>query len=236
MNKHMPVNEEIMDAYTSPELRPEERYTTLSKYAVVAMVVGVLSLIGFYFSIFMILGVIALVCGVAGYRTIRSAPHEFTGKLPAQLGMLLGLVSVFGGLGFHSYIYATEVRDGYERISFSGDLKTDSESRRAFTERAEDLDGKKIFLKGYVRPGLRRAGINEFLLVGDLGQCCFGGTPNISEVVLVKLPEDQVTHYDFGIRKIHGTFKLHNRLQEGDHIANDVRGFVYEIEADSINY
>ena len=231
----MSVNEKMTNAYESSSFRAEEGYSSLSKLAVVAVVTGLLSLIGFYFSIFIVLGLIATICGVVALRTIKSAPHEFSGTAPAALGALMGVVSVVGGLGFHSYIYATEVRDGYERISFAGDLKTDN-PRQLFTQRAEELDGKKIFLKGYVRPGLRKNGFNEFLLVGDLGQCCFGGVPKLSEVVRIRLPEDVFTNYDFGVRKIHGTFKLHNNLQSGDHIANDVQGYVYEIEADSINY
>lgn len=219
----------------SPEMLGED-YSTLSKAAVVAVVTGVLSLIGFYFSVFIILGVVALACGLVAIKTIRSAPHEFSGRTPAMIGVLTGLVSVVGGLGFHAYIYNTEVREGYERISFVGDLKTGQDTMRNYTERAEELDGTKVFLKGYVRPGLKSKGINDFLLVGDLGQCCFGGTPKISEVVRIRLPEDTVTHYDWSLRKIHGTLKVHKQKQDGDHIAKDVLGYVYEIDADSINY
>lgn len=237
MNKVMPTDQAMGNPADGRKFSDAEVYTSLSKNAVVAVVTGLLSLIGFYFPIFMVLGLVATVCGFAAYRTIRSCPHEFTGKIPAMLGMLMGLASVVGGMSFHSYIYATEVREGYERISFSSDLKTDANAQAPITKRSQELDGEKIFIKGYVRPGLRKNGISEFLLVGDLGQCCFGGSPKLSEVVRVKLPEDVVTYYDFGIRKIHGTFKLHERLQKADQIADDVeQGYVYEIEADSISY
>lgn len=207
----------------------QEFYRIRCKSAVLAVLFGIFSLLGFVFMVFMLLAPLGIIFGWNAIRTIQRYPEEYFGKGMAQVGLLMGAISLFGGSGYHTFIYMTEVREGYERISFYGDLKNKDD---APTLRAQALDGKKVFLKGYVRPGLRRTGLTEFLMVGDFGDCCFGGSPNLTEVVYVKMPENRTAQYDFMLRRIHGTFRLNTRLQSGDRIANDVKGYIYEIEAD----
>jgi hypothetical protein len=206
-----------------------EFYQLRSKSATLSVLFGVIAMLGYLFAVFMFLAPVAIALAWNGLRVIRRYPEEYVGKGFARLGMLLGLVSLVGGVAFHTAIYLTEVREGYERITFYGDLKNKDEIP---TERAQALDGKKVFLKGYVRPGLRRSGLTEFLMVGDFGDCCFGGSPNLTEVVYIKMPEHKTAQYDYMLRRIHGTFRLNTRLQKGDRIANDVKGYIYEIQAD----
>ena len=56
---------------------------------------------------------------------------------------------------------------------------------------AQELNGKKVFIKGYVyQPsgrGGQMSGLKEFVLVRDKGQCCFGGNPKLTDMILVKL-------------------------------------------------
>ncbi len=206
-----------------------EFYQIRNKPATLSVFVGLLALLGFVFMIFMILAPVAILLAWVGLRTIRRYPEEYIGAGMAKVGLAFGLVSLVGGAAFHTAIYLTEVREGYERISFYADLKNKVE---VVTDRAKELDGKKVFLKGYVRPGLRSTGLTEFLMVGDFGDCCFGGSPNLTEVVYIKMPENKTARYDFMLRRVHGTFRLNDRLQKGDRIANDVKGYIYEIHAD----
>lgn len=209
-----------------------EMYQLRSKSATLALLFGVFSTVCFVFIVFMSLAPLAIVLGWHGLRVIRRYPEEYTGAGFAKLGIALGLLSLVGGSALHTTIYLTEVREGYERITFYADLKNKAEKP---TDRAKELDGKKVFLKGYVRPGLRRDGLMEFLMVGDFGDCCFGGSPNLSEIVYIKMPPDQTTQYDYMLRKIHGTFRLNQKLQKSDQIANDVAGYIYQIDADYYN-
>lgn len=209
-----------------------EFYQLRSKSATLSLLFGVFATFGFVFVVFMALAPLAIVLGWHGLRVIRRYPEEYTGAGFAKLGLALGLLSLVGASAFHTTIYLTEVREGYERITFYADLKNKAEKP---TERAKELDGKKVFLKGYVRPGLRRDGLMEFLMVGDFGDCCFGGSPNLSEIVYIKMPPDQTTQYDYMLRKIHGTFRLNQQLQKSDRIANDVAGYIYQIDADYYN-
>ena len=44
--------------------------------------------------------------------------------------------------------------------------------------KAIELTGKPIFIKGYMHPGVASMGkVNHFILVPDMGTCCFGGQP-----------------------------------------------------------
>lgn len=209
-----------------------ESYRTMSKAALMSLVIGVLSLSAFVFPIFVGIAPLAILFGFLGYRAAKKYPHEFTGVSVAMGGIALGCVSFFGAIGYHSYVYATEVREGYQRMTFGEDLKTDSEER-PISEKAIAMNGQKVFLKGYVRSGLKSSGMKEFLMVGDFGECCFGKSPSISDIVLVKMPEGKTANFDYMLRRVHGTFKVNRRLQSGTLLANDVSGYVYELEADS---
>ena len=111
-------------------------------------------------------------------------------------------------------------------------LKDDSKTQLAYSESAEELDGKKVFLKGYVRPGNRKTNLKEFILVGDWGSCCFGGSPKITDVVAISLPDDQRVNYSLRLRKIAGTFRLNrNAVRTSE---KDVPRVFYQIDADII--
>ncbi|MEM6331653.1 MAG: hypothetical protein AAF790_15590, partial [Planctomycetota bacterium] len=81
---------------------------------------------------------------------------------------------------YGSYVYATEVPEGYTRTSFY-ELKPDEVELAAqeyIPPKIQELLGEKVFIKGYMRPdstndGLRK-GVTEFSLVRDNAECCFG--------------------------------------------------------------
>jgi hypothetical protein len=109
---------------------------------------------------------------------IRREPDLFTGAPIAMLGFVLSVVFLVAGVGYGSYVYATEVPEGYMRISFNA-MKPDELDERggvAVPPEIAAMDGKKVFIKGYIRPDsvTQRIGIKEFLLVRDNNQCCFG--------------------------------------------------------------
>ena len=58
-----------------------------------------------------------------------------------------------------------------------------------------ELNGKKIFMKGYVYPDGQRTNIKRFVLVADLGTCCFGGQPKLTHMVEVTLRDPYRVEY-----------------------------------------
>ena len=95
----------------------------------------------------------------------------------------MSVVFLIAGVGYGGYVYATEVPDGYDADFFQrheAGRAARARRRRRAPEIAA-MDGKKIFIKGYIRPDsvTQPSGIKEFLLVRDNNQCCFG---DISEI------------------------------------------------------
>ena len=132
---------------------------------------------------------VALLNGLAGVfclwslTSIRREPELFTGAPFAMLGLILSVVFLVAGVGYGGYVYVTEVPDGYERISFNA-MKPDELEQRggvAVPPEIAAMDGKKVFIKGYIRPDsvTQRIGIKEFLLVRDNNQCCFGDISSV---------------------------------------------------------
>jgi hypothetical protein len=144
-------------------------------------------------------------------------------------------VGLVGGLGYASYVYATEVPLGYVRTSFD-ELRPDEVEQRGDLLVPRDLQklaGQKVFIKGFMRPGSSpvRTNVRQFLLVRDNNQCCFGDISSLKyfDQVLVSTVGSLSTDYSTGIYRVGGTLHLHPE--------NIVRGVgypVYTLEADHL--
>ncbi|MCP3918003.1 MAG: DUF3299 domain-containing protein [bacterium] len=67
----------------------------------------------------------------------------------------------------------------------------------ALPDRLAALDGERVTLRGYVIPhAIQGSETTEFMLVRDLGDCCFGGVPGPDEWIAVKMAAD--THAPYG--------------------------------------
>ena len=214
-----------------PSVGNEFQYRTISKAAVASLAFAILGVGAFLFQAFVLLPVLAIGFGFVALMEIRKYPEEVTGKLAAQIGLGFGLLIAAGSIAMHTYVHMTEVPEGYQRMAFS-DLRPNFRTPLPFSEKAKELDGKKVFLKGYVRPGVKMANMKNFILVGDFGDCCFGGNPKITEVVAVNITSDDLIDHSYFIRKIGGTFRLDSssRLIDEDGIPK----VYYSIEADYI--
>lgn len=187
----------------------EEDYRALSSTAVASLIAGLLSVLCFFGWSLAVIPAMGLLLGVRALWRIRRRPDEFTGGRIATAGILLSVVFFAGGWGWLSYVYLTEVPDGYDRIAFS-QLQPDSEvPGQLFPPGALDLDGKRVFIKGYVKPGSQSAGMQDFLLVRDLRECCFGdSTPKLTDMVMVRLKDPLRAEFSLWSRGLAGTFRV----------------------------
>jgi len=217
--------------YSSQPANNEFQYRTISKAAVASLAFAVLGFGAFVFPVFVLLPVLAIGFGIVALIEIRKYPAEITGKLAAQIGLACGLLIAASSIATHTYVHMTEVPDGYERISFY-DLQPNKRTKLPFSEKSQTLDGTKVFLKGYVRPGIKRTNLKDFIFVGDFGDCCFGGNPKITEIVAINIVSDDLIDHSYFLRKIGGTFKLDpNARQIGE---DGIPRVFYSIEADYI--
>ena len=209
----------------------EANYRSISKAAIASVVFALLGLVFLVASILIILPVIALGLSLVGLSNIKKYPEELIGYKAAKFGLVLSGLVLVGGLGWHYYVYSTEVPEGYERISYRM-LKDDKDTPLPYSEKATNLDGTKVFLKGFVRPGAKKKNLQKFILVGDFGSCCFGGAPEITDVVAVNILGEERVHYGLRVRKIAGTFKLNKRTAPT--AEKEVPKVFYQIDADQV--
>ncbi|HZN34070.1 MAG TPA: DUF3299 domain-containing protein [Pirellulaceae bacterium] len=174
----------------------------------------------------------AALLGWSGWRTVRRYPDEYTGGGLARFGFIAGLALLLVGFSAATFTYATEVPDGYERIGF-WDLALDPDRPDLwYSPKAEQLEGKRIFIKGYMHPGVATRGkVNNFILVKDLGTCCFGGQPQPTHMIAVYIPNavDRPS-YSTQTMKLAGTFHLVKTPSSG----LGVEGVLYHLQADQV--
>ena len=211
----------------------EFNYRPTPPTALVAVITGLLSLIALLTPLALPVTVIGIVLSLLALRTIRNSNGEFSGKAISQVGLGLCVLSLVGGLSWHSYAYATEVPDGYQRISFSKDISKKGfvfkDGVNAYHEDVTALDGRKIFLKGYMYPDGRVEGIRNFIFCRDSGDCCFGGSPKLTDMIEVIVAETaQPATFTDGLVAVAGTLKLRDLRRAGD------LNPTYELVADQV--
>lgn len=215
------------------ELRPPEadqyqQYRTLSFLAVVSLVFGVISIpcavaasLNPFLLIFPFIG---LLIGFMAVLKLRNRTDEFTGLGLAKAGLMLSTVLLLLGTGYASYVYATEVPAGFTRLRFS-ELQPVVTFPRPWSPKAEEMIGKNVFVQGYLYPGKQRKGIKQFILVPDLGTCCFGGQPKVTDMIQITLDDPKRVDYSMSRRNLAGEFKL------GEVQAEKVGNVIYHLSA-----
>lgn len=77
---------------TSNEDRAQKSKAKNNALATTSMILGILSLISWYFSF--IMGLLAIIFGAIALRKIKSNPNEYKNKGMAKAGLILGIVSI----------------------------------------------------------------------------------------------------------------------------------------------
>ncbi len=202
------------------------QYRTIHTGALIGLLLGIVSVaIVFAGEASLATALMLLPIPVAGIavsllalRTIRREPDQYVGKPPAVIGIALSALFAIGGTAFAGYIYATEVPDGYERISFL-ELKPDQLDKRAGRAVPNPIvelwqTGQPVFIKGYIRPDTvsSRENISEFLFVRDSNACCFGDLSKVMyfDQIDVKLIDGLTTKMHEGrLYRLGGRLVIH---------------------------
>ncbi len=151
---------------------------------------------------------------ISAIRTIASAREVYTGENFAKIGLALSLLFLIGGVSYSSYIYATEVPDGFARISFleMKPSEADFVNRDVIPDEIKDLLGKSVFIKGYIRPDSikYKQNFDNFLLVRDNQECCFGDASKVKffDQVSIQLDTGMTTDYHPGLFRVGGVLTI----------------------------
>lgn len=201
----------------SSTIAPE--YRAISKGALLSLVFGVLGLLSFSLFLYVFrmscsIAMIAFFClpglilGTSAFMRIKTRPDELAGKIPAMVGIFLCAAIFLGGIPMRVIMYVTEVPDGYERISFAELQPESKQSRMPVSKRAIELNGQRVFIEGYIFPGDRSKNLKHFLLVNDLGTCCFGQEPRVTHRIQVELTGDETVDWSYRLRKFGGVITV----------------------------
>lgn len=97
------------------------------------------------------------------------------------------------------------------------------------TNDALQWNGQQTFIKGYVHPSsMSSPEAKKFVIVPDLGTCCFGGQPPLTHMIEVTLTGDQYAHKDYYKKRLAGKFTVNNYLKPID----GLQGVYYQLQAD----
>ncbi len=166
-----------------------------------------------------LLGVVGIVIAIIGSLTslmalwtVKRSEGAYSGTWAAVVAFLLSGGFAVYGISYQFYAYQTEVPPGYRRVSFSQEISARGfqvqEGKLGLHPEVEPLVDQKIFLKGYMYPQRQTQGLMEFLLLKDTGECCFGGQPNPTDMILVQMKNENGVNYSPGRVAVAGTFKL----------------------------
>lgn len=206
-------------------------YRAVSVSSVATLVIAIMSLPAIFFAKLLVLPALGTLLGIYAYLKVRKRQNELTGIQAARIGLALCILVFAAGTARSSYVYATEVPAGYTRISFEALQPKENPGPLPIPESALALDGKKIFVKGYVHPGVeRRKGIKQFILVPDMKTCCFGGQPALTDMIEVTLKDPKRIDYSWARRNLAGTLRVSPYKKS----VKDLDGVYYQLEADYV--
>lgn len=190
-------------------------YKPVPPLAPATLTVGILSGVAVFWDLALILPILGLLLGAACLWQIRRSEGLLGGTGLTIIGIAFSALFLIGGGSLHAYAYATECPPGFERVNFTSDIA----AKGFVSENGEfqihpdvkKLDEQPVFVKGYMYPTRQTEGIQSFVLCRDSGQCCFGGQPKLTDMILVEMPEDRAVNYLVGLVAIAGTFHTVNQ-------------------------
>jgi hypothetical protein len=232
LNKPFPAPELLnANPYYDDEEDEEEnlptRYRKVSQSAVLSVVFGVLSILTVLGWFFLIIPLVGIFFALRGWQQILRAPEETTGLVLARVGLVLSAVLLIAGGSYLFHSYKHSAPPGYEKLSWEmlqPDRNKPTELVPAKVK--EELDGKRVFIRGYIYPTKKIIGIRRFTLVPTEGHCQFCTTQiRPTEMVHVQTSGDMTIDYRNHMVGVGGLLRV--QPKEGD-----LAGAVYGLEAD----
>jgi hypothetical protein len=203
-------------------------YRSVSRTAVLSVVFAALGLLSWYSPLLLFFPVLGIVFAFISFGQLKRYPEELTGRMAGQIGVVLSVLTLIVVPIRHSYIYYTELPEGYERISFAA-LKSPYGAEDYPPESAIALNGKKVFLKGYIHPtSVSSSATKTFVLVPDWATCCFGTQPPRTHMIEVRLTGEKFADKSFRLHKLAGVLEVRPYLKQVD----GLDGVYYQLEAD----
>ncbi len=190
----------------------------------------ILGLSSFLTEWMLVLPLLGMFAALMAMRKIRNSEGAYSGAGACKAMMVCASLIIVGAGSLHAMAYITEVPEGYQRVSFASDISAHGmkvvEGKVELPEAVQKLQNQPIFIKGYMYPSKQTAGITKFLLCKDSGDCCFGGAPKPTDMILISIPKEKAVDFSPGLKAVAGTFTLANGAEA------DGQSPVYQLNAD----
>jgi hypothetical protein len=202
----------------------------------VGFVLALLSAVAFFGIIGIFIAVAATIVSFYSWRVVSQSEGTLSGRPLAIVSTVLSLGFLILGTSSEIHAYQTEVPEGYKRVSFANDISSKgfvfANGQSDLHPEVKPLIDQSVFLKGYIYPPSDPRNMKEFLLLKDTGECCFGGKPAQTDMILVKIKGDKGLDYREGLQRmsVAGHFKF-DMATYGDGLLP-----VYQIEVDNAQY
>ncbi|QDT32710.1 hypothetical protein [Thalassoglobus polymorphus] len=198
----------------------EFSYRPVPVIAVVGFVLTLLSSMALFVWLALPLCLIAFVISSLALFAIRREKTAYSGTWIAVAGIVLSATFFSFGLGYQVYTYKTEVPEGYERYDFLKDISEKGfvtvNGQSSLHPDVLDMEGKDIFLKGYIYQTGKMKGLGSFILVKDNQDCCFGASPALTDRVGVVMAPGKEIDYKAGKVAIAGKFRINDQFTNQD--------------------
>ena len=203
-----------------PDLRGID-YKPLPPMAPAALVMGLASFLALFGLIGLGIAAVGVFVGFLATRQILASAGEYGGRVIAFTGLALSSGLFLTGSAMQVYAFQTEVPEGYKRLNFSADISKKefvfSDGRWQLNPDVAALDGQQVFVKGYMYPTRQTQGLTSFVLVKDSDKCCFGGQPDVKDMILVEMADGLTADFHEANRvSVAGTFHTKAPDQGGD--------------------
>ena len=204
------------DSYEDDEEYVDPRYRAVNQRAVLSLVFGALSFLTVFHWFFGILPAAGIVLGVLGLRQINRAMTEMKGRALAAAGLALSVVLWTTGASCLYVWQHHSVPTGYEEITFATLQHDKSKGEFRIPRKAAELDGKRVFIKGYMYPGRQVFNIKEFVMVPTTSHCKFCLTKiSPTQMVRVEMVGDMTAEYKTSLSGVGGILRVEPSIRLG---------------------
>jgi hypothetical protein len=202
-------------------------YRHIEPMAVVSLTLGAMSFLPMFGWPMIPIPIAGAIFGMLALRQITNFPGQRTGRGIAIAGLTLSIALGLLGVGFYVFVVVHGAPIGYTKVTFA-EMQPDRDLGELLPQDIIDLEDKFIYVKGYMYPGRRSTGIQQFVLVPTQAHCKFCQRALAStEMIKVTMVSDQLADYSVHMVGVGGKLKIDPREAH-----RPFGGMPYQIEAD----
>ena len=168
-------------------------YKQVGTLSVCSLVAACLGVFGFFWTPFIAFALGGVILGWLAQRKIMRAPEEMTGGAMTLFALIMSALLLVATTSWRVYSYYCSAPPGYQIVPFDSMGLTKDGS---IPDDILALDGRKVYIEGFMYPTKQHAGIENFTLVRTLGHCqyCSPGT-NPADMIYVQMERGQSVKY-----------------------------------------